>query len=259
MAIPAGEYARHVSKRLSHPLASMVPAGEYGHSRWRVCPSREQAAESPAGEYGSRRRVWPYPLASMIPASDNAITASDNRRPSSRQRQDHGPAPRCELTNSASAPATTYLATAAMYARGSTRPNNLQHSSPVPSSVIAPPPSSTPTGSLHRHLRRPSPARWLRTVEPREQDARAGHVRPREPIDTNPPVLPSLSSLAQRPQRSMCARARIERVSAPGDSTVCRAGPNKRTIGSFPQRNMAQTPEPRHLPPIRLMVSEDKI
>ncbi|KAK8153363.1 hypothetical protein BC567DRAFT_299680 [Phyllosticta citribraziliensis] len=94
MAIPAGEYAGHMSEKA-------IPAGEYGHSRWRVCRSRERKPYPPAsmaipageyaghmsekaiptGEYGhSRWRVCrsrerkPYPPASMaIPAGEYAV------------------------------------------------------------------------------------------------------------------------------------------------------------------------------------------
>ncbi|KAK7538072.1 uncharacterized protein J3D65DRAFT_666781 [Phyllosticta citribraziliensis] len=64
----AGHYAGHVSKWLSHPLASMVSAGEYaGHVS-------EQLSHLLAS--------MPFPPAtSMIPAGEIAIPASEIHRP----------------------------------------------------------------------------------------------------------------------------------------------------------------------------------
>ncbi|KAK8151350.1 hypothetical protein BC567DRAFT_213626 [Phyllosticta citribraziliensis] len=112
MAIPAGEYAGHMSKRLSHPLASMVSAGEYGF-RWRVWfPLASMAI--PAGEYARHvSKQLSHPLASMaIPAGEHGHsrwrirwrdgeTPSPSPSPSDRASQrhfnnnSHQPAPVC--------------------------------------------------------------------------------------------------------------------------------------------------------------------
>ncbi|KAK7540076.1 uncharacterized protein J3D65DRAFT_666732 [Phyllosticta citribraziliensis] len=106
MAIPAGEYAGHMSKRLSHPLASMVSAGEYGF-RWRVWfPLASMAI--PAGEYARHvSKQLSHPLATRlgIPAGEirwrDGETPSPSPSPSDRASQrhfnnnSHQPAPVC--------------------------------------------------------------------------------------------------------------------------------------------------------------------